>query len=124
MAELFDSLAGRTVLCTFVQYLITFCSRLEAADDVISGTFVGTVVLHKCVKFHDPTLNGSREIPPKSIGGGIFDRFPHNLRMNVDNGVISGMAMDNVGMNVCVQFGDSVSNGFRDIQGTDFVSNE
>ena len=36
------------------------------------------------------------------------------------------MAVDNVGVNVCVKFGfgDSRSNGFRDIRGSDFVSNE
>ena len=67
MAELFDIL---------VPYLITFCSRPEDVGDVISGMFVGPVVLHKCVKFHDPNLNGSQEIPPEAVGGGIFDRFP------------------------------------------------
>ena len=30
----------RTVLRTFVQYLIAFCSRPEKASDVISGRFV------------------------------------------------------------------------------------
>ena len=34
------------------------------------------------------------------------------------------MAVDNVGMDVPVKFGDSRSNGFRDIQGADFVLNE
>ena len=35
--ELFDSLSGRSRLAHFVQYLITICSRSEAASDVISG---------------------------------------------------------------------------------------
>ena len=39
MAELLDSLAG-PVLRTFMQYLITFCSRLETDSDVISGVVV------------------------------------------------------------------------------------
>ena len=49
--------------------------------------------------------------------------FPHNIRPEVDNDVTSGVAVDNVGMDVCVKFGDSRSNGFRDIR-ADFVSNE
>ena len=40
---------------TFVQYLITFCSRPEADGDVISSAFVGPFVLDKCVKFHLPS---------------------------------------------------------------------
>ena len=77
MVELFDSLSGQTrpVLCTtVVQYLI-FCSRPEAASDVISGMFVGPIVLDECVKFHGPSLNRSNEIPPEAVGGGIFDKF-------------------------------------------------
>ena len=33
VAELFDSLADR------IRYVIAFCSQLEAASDVISGSF-------------------------------------------------------------------------------------
>ena len=99
-------------LRTFVQYLITYCSRKEAAGDVISTTFVGPVVLDKGLKFHDPNLNLSREIPPEAVGGGIFDCFPYNFWPKVDNHIISGVAVDNVGMNVCEKFGDSRSNGF------------
>ena len=44
-------------LCTFVQYLIALCSRLEEASDVISGTFVGLTVADKFVKFRHPRLN-------------------------------------------------------------------
>ena len=40
VVELFNSLASRTVLCTFVQYLIAVCSQPEPASDVISGWFV------------------------------------------------------------------------------------
>ena len=50
------------VLRTFVQYLIAFCSRSEAPGDVISGMFVVPVVLDKCVKLHEPSLNRSRDI--------------------------------------------------------------
>ena len=41
VVEIFDTLAAGPVLRTFVQYLTTFCNRLEAAGDVISGMFVG-----------------------------------------------------------------------------------
>ena len=34
------------------------------------------------------------------------------------------MAVDNVGVDVCVKFGDSRSNGFPDNRGAGFVSNE
>ena len=34
------------------------------------------------------------------------------------------MAVDNVGLNVPVNFGDSMSNSFRDIRGVPFVSDE
>ena len=62
MVELFDSCPAGPVLRTVVQYLIAFCSRLEAASDVISGTFVGPIGLNKRVTFHDPNLNRSGAI--------------------------------------------------------------
>ena len=67
---------------TFVQNLITFCSQTEAVGDVISSTFVGPVVLDKRVKFHDTSLNHSREIPPEAVS--IFDCFPFQLEVNND----------------------------------------
>ena len=45
-------------------------------------------------------------------------------RLEIDNDVISGVAVDNVGVDVHIKFGDSRSNGFRDIRGADFVSNK
>ena len=71
------------------------------------GRFVGPLVLDKRVRFHDPGLNRSREIPPKAVRGGIFDCY--NFRPEVDNDVISGIAVDNVGMDVSIKFGDSWS---------------
>ena len=65
------SLAG-PVLHNFVQYLVTFSSRPEADNDVVSNTFVWPIVLDKYAKFRDPSLNRSREIPAE---GGIFDSF-------------------------------------------------
>ena len=37
---------------------------------------------------------------------------------------MSDMAVENVGIDVAIKCGDSRSNGFRDIRGADFVSNE
>jgi hypothetical protein len=45
-------------------------------------------------------------------------------RPEIDNDVMSGVAVDNVGVDVHIKFGDSRSNRFRDIRGADFVSNE
>ena len=44
--------------------------------------------------------------------------------MEVDNDVISGVAVNYVRMDVQVKFGDSRSNGFRHIRGVDFMLNE
>ena len=60
-------------------------------------------------------LNISREIPPKTVGGGIFDRNSPSFRPEVVSGVISGVAVEQVGMDVCVNFGDFRSNVSRDI---------
>ena len=49
---------------------------------------------------------------------------PYNFRPEVDNDVISGMAEDKVCMDVPIKFCDSRANGFRDIRGADFASNE
>ena len=42
----------------------------RTASDVISGK-----KHDKRIKFHDPRLNCSREIPSEAVGSGIFDRF-------------------------------------------------
>ena len=107
-----------------MQYLITFCRRPEATSEVMYGLFVRPVALDESVKLHDPSLNRSPEIPTEAVGGDIFDCFLYNFRHEVDNDVISGVAIDNVGVDVCAKFGDSRSNGFRDIRRADFVSNE
>ena len=54
----------------------------------------------------------------------IFHVFAICRRPEIDNDVISGVAVDNVGVDVHIKFGDSRSNRFRDIRGADFVSNE
>ena len=86
---------------------------------------MGLLVFDNNVKFDDPSLNCSRVIQPESVVGGIFDYFfPYNFRPDVANDDISGMTVDNVGMDVALKFGDSRSDDFRDIRGANFVSNE
>ena len=88
-----------------MQYLVAFFSRPEAAGDVISNRFVGLIVYDKHVKFHNPRLNHSREIPPKAVGGGgIFNRFfnfKDNCQPEVASDVISGMAFQYVSIYAC-----------------------
>ena len=50
--------------------------------------------------------------------------FAYNFRREVDIDVISGEAVDNVCMDVPIKFGGSRSNGFLNIRGADFVSND
>ena len=62
---------------------------------------------------------------PKPSEGGIFRLFfPYDFQPEVDNDVISGMAVDNHGMDVPIKCGDSRSNDLRDMRGADVVSNE
>ena len=75
VAKLFHYLAGRTVIRTFVLYLVAFYDRPEIASGVISGSFVRSIVREKRLKFRARSLNLSREIPPDAPGGGIFDCF-------------------------------------------------
>ena len=83
-----------------MQYLISFCSRPEAASDVISDSFVGPVVLDQYVKFRGPSLERSREMPHEAVGSGIFDNFfRYNFPPEEDNEVIASVAVDNVGVN-------------------------
>ena len=56
------------------------------------------------------------KFPPKPSAAVFFDCFPHNFRPEVGNDVISGTALDNVGVDVYLKFGDSRSNVFRDIR--------
>ena len=70
--ELFDSLLVGIVLCTYMQYSVTVCSRLEADSQFMSGSNMSLNVPDKCVLFRDPRLNGSGEIRPKAARGCIF----------------------------------------------------
>ena len=69
MDELFHSLSG---LNSFAHFCAVFNGILQLtgrASDVISSMAVRPIVLDKCVKFRDPSLNRSREIPPEAAGG-------------------------------------------------------
>ena len=76
----------------------------------------------KCVKYCDPRLNCSQEIPPEPIGGSIFDSFfRDNFRLEVVSDVISYMAIEYISMDVRLKFGDSRSNCSGDIRISHFV---
>ena len=57
---------------------------------------------------------------PKLSDAVFSSVFQYNLRSEVDNDVISGMTVDNVGSGVSSKFGDFGSNGFHDIRGAGF----
>ena len=63
----------------------------ERASYVISGTFVWPIVRYRPVKFRDPGLNSSREIPLEAVEGVLCGRFSivDNFRLEVANDVIS-----------------------------------
>ena len=67
------------------------------------------IVHDKRVKLRDPGLKCSREVSPVVVEGGIFDRFVNfdNYQAEVALDVISGLAIQYVGMDACVKFGDS-----------------
>ena len=65
-------IVGHTRFTHLLQNLIAFCSRLEAASDVISGRFMRPIVPDKNVKFCDPRLNYSGKIRCETIAGSIF----------------------------------------------------
>ena len=94
-----------------MQYLIAFSSRPEAASDVISDMFVKPILLDTCAKFHDLCLNRSPEMSPEAVGGGSFDSFFRcSFLLEVDNDLISGVAVDYIKMDVHAKLGDSRSN--------------
>ena len=72
------------------------------------------IIDDKRIKFRDPRLNRSREIPPEVV---IFGRFSNNdnFRLEVAIDVISGAVVDPSGKKVRVKFGDSRLNYSRDI---------
>ena len=74
------------------------------------------------MKFGDRRINLYREIPSEAVSGGNFDGFFRcSLRPGVVGDVISVASVGQVGMNVPVKFGDSSSNGSRDIFSSEVV---
>ena len=67
----------------------------------------------KSVKFYDPRLNRSSEIRPKAVGCGIFCRFSYldKCQSDVASHVISGVGVDQVGVEVRAKFDASRLNG-------------
>ena len=67
---------------------------------------MGPVIPDNRVKFGDPRINLSQEIPPEAAGGGIFDCFFHcSFRLKVVRDVISGANAGQVGMDGPVKLG-------------------
>ena len=99
--------ADRTLLRTFVQYLMAFYGRQKAPSDVLCGNFVWPIVPDKGVKFRDPYLSRSGESQFKAVGCGNFGRFS-----NFDN---SG-ALDNGSMDIPEKFRDFRLNSGRMIR--------
>ena len=68
VTELCASLPAAPVFRSFLQCLVIYCSKGEAASDVISDR-LGRV------NFRDSRLSRSAEIPNEAVGGGIFEGF-------------------------------------------------
>ena len=114
------------VLRTFVQCLIAFCSRRETAGKVVSGAFLEPIVHDVQVKFRDPRLNRSGEIPPEAVGGVISGRFSKvdNIRPEVASDVMPGVVADTTDMGVSVKFGYSRSHRSLDMRLPHFVMDD
>ena len=65
-----------------MQYLIAFCSQLEAYIDVMSGKFMQLVIRDNYEKLGDPRLNRFGEIRPKSVRQTRHFRQFFSLRNN------------------------------------------
>ena len=95
-----------------MQYLTAFCSRTETASDVISSSFVGPIVPDKLVKFRGlPNyLKSFSRNSTRSRWGRHFRRsFRDNFGPEAVCDAISGMDVEQVGMDICQTFGDSRS---------------
>ena len=97
--------------------------RRRRVDDVIREVSRCTVQDLRLIIITRSPPNGGEakrratKIRPKAVCGVIFRRLFHcSFRPEVVGDVISGADVGQVGMNVPVKFGDSSSNGSRDIQ--------
>ena len=86
-----------------------------------ANEFVGPAITEKPVKFRDPSINLSREMPPEAAFSTVFGC---NFRPEVDRDVISGMLVDPTSVKVLVKSGDSMSNRSRYIRLPHFVPND
>ena len=106
--------AGPVLRITFVQYLIAFCSRLEATSDLISGRFVGTLIPNNRVKFGDPLARTFLEKFNRKPSESAFSTdFRGSFRPEVVSDVISGRIVDPTSVKLHIKFGDSMSNFSR-----------
>ena len=81
---------------------------------------------NSCLYHRDHRLNRSREIPPEAVGIWIFDRSFNfdNWQPTVANDIISGVVVQDVGLDVVTKLGDSRLNRSRDIRLPHFLTNE
>ena len=114
----FGLYAGRTVLCTFVQYIIAFCGRLEAGSDVLTARFIRLTVADRCIKFRNLAYTVLDKFDPKPSDAGIFGRFYNfdTCGTEVADDVISCVALDYIGMDGRAKCGDSRLNSGRIIR--------
>ena len=87
---------------------VRFSVRPEVGSDIISGFNVGQVGLDIHVKCGDSSSNGSRDIQQRSRRIRYFRPFFNfnNCQPEAVSYVISGMADQDVGTDVCANFGD------------------
>ena len=92
----------------------------------MTGANVGQARTDGPVKLGDFSSKGSRYIPQRSRRIRHFRTFLNfdNCQPEAVSGVISGKADQDVGMDVCANFGDSRSNRSRDIRQSHFVTND
>ena len=82
---------------------------MVAVSDVLSGVNVGQGGVDGPVKFGDFSSNGSRDTAAKSKDSAFAHVFLNfdNCQPAVVSDVISGKADEDVGLDVCGNFGDS-----------------
>ena len=72
VTELCAYMPAAPVLRTCAHYLIAFCSRPEAATEVIYGRFVRLAVPGQCVKFRDHHFIFLQRFDPKAAFSTVF----------------------------------------------------
>ena len=88
-----------------MQHLVAFCNRPEGASDVISGRIAWPREVCKIWSSSpEPFSRNSARSRQKQYFGQCFRYY---FRPEVCNDVISGAAIDYVGMDVLVNVGDS-----------------